>query len=59
MKISRLQRIVQLVGVLQSKRYCNPEDLAAKLNVNRRTIFRDLDTIRKVGILYSYDKDKG
>jgi len=59
MKLSRLQRVLRLIGLLQSKRFYSPEKLAAKLEVSRRTIFRDLDLLRKVGIPYYFDEVKG
>jgi len=58
MKLSRLQRVLRLIALLQSSRHCRPEELAEKLEVSRRTIFRDLDLLRKVGIPYYYDDKK-
>lgn len=59
MKLTRLQRVLRLIGLLQSSGYYSPEKLAEKLDVSRRTIFRDLDILRKVGIPYYFDEDKG
>jgi len=59
MELSRLQRILRLVSILQTNRFCDPDELAAKLKVSRRTVFRDLDTLRKAGIPYYHDDDKG
>jgi predicted DNA-binding transcriptional regulator YafY len=58
MKIERLQRIMRLVAILQTQRSSTPNDLAQQLNVTRRTIFRDLDMLRKAGIPCYYDEDK-
>jgi len=58
MKVERLQRIMQLVAILQTQRYQTLNELARQLNVSRRTIFRDLDILRKAGIPCFYDDDK-
>ena len=59
MKLLRLQRILHLIKILQSGRFCNPNDLAKELKVTRRTIFRDLETLRKAGIPYFHDDHEG
>ena len=58
MKIERLQRIMQLVAILQTQRSATPENLSRQLKVSRRTIFRDLDMLRKAGIPCSYNDEK-
>jgi len=59
MKITRLERILRLITILQSGRYYNPGELAQQLAVSRRTVFRDLDTLHKGGIPYYHDEEKG
>ena len=59
MKLSRLQRVLKLVTILQMENFSNPDELSNKLNVSRRTIFRDFDLLRKVGIPYYHDTDIG
>lgn len=59
MKISRLERILRLLTVLQSGRNYRPTELAAELNVSRRTIFRDLEMLYKAGIPCYYNDEKG
>jgi predicted DNA-binding transcriptional regulator YafY len=59
MELSRLQRVLRLVSILQTNRFSSPDELAVKLKVSRRTVFRDLDTLRRAGIPYYHDDDKG
>lgn len=59
MKVSRLQRILQMVTILQSGRYYSASELAARLGITRRTVFRDLQTLHLAGIPYYHDEKKG
>ena len=59
MRISRLQRILRLLSVLQSKRLHTPDELARRLEISRRTVFRDLESLRKAGIPYCHDEKRG
>jgi len=59
MKITRLQRILRLVTILQTERSLKPSELAREMSVSRRTVFRDLETLFKAGIPYYYDADSG
>lgn len=55
MNLSRIRRLVQLLGILQGGRGRNVAALSAECQVSRRTIFRDLDVLRQAGVplLYS------
>ena len=46
----RLRRLVQMIWLLDGARVWNVRELLAKFNVSRRTLFRDLKTIREAGI---------
>lgn len=59
MKVSRLERILRLLTAVQSGQYYNPNELADRLAVSRRTIFRDLEILYKAGIACYYDEDAG
>ena len=60
MKLSRLQRVIHLLTVLQADRSYRPDELAKLLHVSRRTLFRDLDTLYRAGIpCYFDDEQKG
>jgi len=55
-KLDRIQRLLKLIHTLQSGRPYSVEDLAEILDVNRRTVFRDLKLLTGVGIKFSYDR---
>ena len=59
MKISRLERILRLLMIVQSGGYYSPSELSQKLKVSKRTVFRDLDILYKVGIPCYYDENEG
>jgi predicted DNA-binding transcriptional regulator YafY len=49
MNLTRISRLVQLLGLLQAGKAHNAGELAALCEVSRRTIFRDLDVLRQAG----------
>jgi predicted DNA-binding transcriptional regulator YafY len=55
MDITRLQRVLRLITLLQSGRPSNAQQLAEECGVSRRTIYRDLNLIEKVGIPFFFD----
>ena len=59
MEASRLERILKMVTVLQSERPVGPDELAHKMGVNKRSIYRDLNMLKNVGIPYRYDDKTG
>jgi len=58
MNLSRLRRLLQLINLLQGGRQHNTEALARECEVSRRTIFRDLDTLRTAGVPLVYDESQ-
>lgn len=58
MKLERLQRLLQLVSLLQGSKGYNVESLALECGVHRRTIFRDLDMLRQAGIPLLFDEPR-
>jgi predicted DNA-binding transcriptional regulator YafY len=58
MNLSRLRRLLQLISLLQGGRQHNTEALAKACEVSRRTIFRDLDTLRTAGVPLVYDESR-
>ncbi len=54
MQHDKIKRIIQLLIALRTKQYCTADDLAKILGVARRTVFRDLKTIRTIGIPCRY-----
>jgi proteasome accessory factor B len=55
MKQSKTYRLLKLIGLLQAGRGYDVEGLADACGVTRRTIFRDLDILREVGIAIVFD----
>ncbi len=55
MNLGRIQRLLQLIGLLQVGRGYNTEALAQACGVSRRTVFRDLDLLRLSGLPLSFD----
>jgi predicted DNA-binding transcriptional regulator YafY len=55
MNLERIQRLLQLIGLLQAGRGCNTDALAQACAVSRRTIFRDLDLLHLSGIPLQFD----
>jgi proteasome accessory factor B len=55
MNLSRIHRLLKLIGLLQAGRSWNVESLSRACEVSRRTIFRDLDTLRQAGVPLSFD----
>jgi proteasome accessory factor B len=55
MKSKRIVRLMKLLQMLQEGRGQNPDGLAKVCGVGRRTIFRDLDTLRQAGVQLAFD----
>ena len=58
MKLSRVARLIQLLNLLQSGRVYNSKDLSDICAISRRTIFRDLDVLKEVGVPVAFDEDQ-
>jgi predicted DNA-binding transcriptional regulator YafY len=56
--IERVQRLLNLVGLLQSGRNFNSAQLADICQVSRRTVFRDIKTLQESGVSVSFDEEK-
>ena len=59
MHISRIYRLLRLITMLQSGRSYTVAQLAAELEVSRRTIFRDLNVLEMARVPYYYDRQRG
>lgn len=55
----RVQRLLRLITLLQSGKAKSVADLVAELEVSRRTLFRDLNTLEQAGIPYYNDPELG
>lgn len=51
----RIHRLLTLVTVLQTGKHFLADDLAAQVRTSRRTLFRDLNLLKQVGIPVKFD----
>jgi proteasome accessory factor B len=56
--LSRIHRLLNLIGLLQAGREHNIDAIARACGVSRRTIFRDLETLREAGVPLEFDAEK-
>jgi proteasome accessory factor B len=56
MNLSRIRRLLTLIGLLQAGRGCNADGLAQACHISRRTVFRDLDVLRQAGVPLVFDE---
>lgn len=49
---------MKLIGLLQAGKRYNASVLAEECGVTRRTIFRDVGTLRQVGVPLAYDEER-
>ena len=59
MNVSRIYRLLRLITLLQSGRGYTVRDLAAELEVSRRTVFRDLNMLEMARVPYYHDPQRG
>jgi proteasome accessory factor B len=59
MKLKRITRLLRLLQTLQAGQGDNADGLARACEVSRRTVFRDLETLRAAGVPLELDKDQG
>ena len=59
MNLSRITRLVELIGRLQAGSGQNADALAQACDVSRRTVFRDLETLRAAGVPLKFDEELG
>lgn len=56
--LQRIQRLLRLVEVLQSGRALNSAQLSEFCGVSRRTVFRDVETLRDSGVAVHFDEER-
>ncbi len=59
MSTGRIHRLLQLITELQSGTSKSAADLAEQLGVSRRTLFRDLATLKEAGVPYYHESESG
>lgn len=57
MNLKRIARLLKLLQTLQAGSGQNADALAEACGVSRRTIFRDLETLRTTGVPLQFDRD--
>lgn len=57
--ISRIDRLEQLKGLLKGREHVTVLELAEELGVSRRTLSRDLDVLRRLGVPVDADRGRG
>jgi predicted DNA-binding transcriptional regulator YafY len=58
MNVKRITRLLKLLQMLQSGGSQNAEGLANVCGVSRRTLFRDLESLRQAGVPLQFDKEQ-
>ncbi len=56
MNLTRIRRLLKLIGQLQTGQAHNTKTLSQLCSVSRRTIFRDLEALRDVGVPLHFDE---
>jgi proteasome accessory factor B len=57
MNIKRITRLLQLLQLLQSEPGADASGLAEACGVGKRTVFRDLESLKRAGVPLEFDKD--
>jgi predicted DNA-binding transcriptional regulator YafY len=52
----RLERLAKLLETVQAARSFRAQELADRLQVSRRTVFRDIQALARVGVPIAYDR---
>jgi len=58
MNLTRISRLLKLLQALQAGNGQNAEGIARACRVSRRTVFRDLETLRDSGLPLKFDKNE-
>jgi len=57
--LNRIDRLMGIITVLQSRKYITPEKLAEKFGLSVRTVYRDVKALNEIGVPVSYEPNKG
>jgi predicted DNA-binding transcriptional regulator YafY len=57
--MNRIDRLLGMLVVLQSRKYITAETLAEKFNISLRTVYRDIKALGEQGIPISFEPHKG
>lgn len=56
MDTSRVERLLALIQAIQRGGTQTADELASRLQVSKRTVFRDMDVLRRSGLPYTFDR---
>jgi proteasome accessory factor B len=59
MNPKRITRLLRLLQTLQAGQGDNADGLAKSCGISRRTVFRDLETLKAAGVPLEFDKEEG
>ncbi len=57
--MNRIDRLMGMMTLLQSKKYCSGEQLSYKFDISIRTVYRDIKALNEIGIPVSFEINKG
>lgn len=57
--MNRIDRLMGITTLLQSKKYCSGELLSDKFSISIRTVYRDIKALSEIGIPVSFETGKG
>lgn len=57
--MNRIDRLLGILTLLQSKKYVPAEKIAAKFSISIRTVYRDVKALVELGIPVSFEAAKG
>jgi predicted DNA-binding transcriptional regulator YafY len=57
--VNRIDRLMGIMTMLQSKKYCTGEQLANKFEISIRTVYRDIKSLGEIGIPVDFEIGKG
>ncbi|MDF2193315.1 YafY family protein [Paraflavitalea sp. CAU 1676] len=57
--MNRIDRLMGLITVLQSRKYVLPEKIAEKFGMSVRTVYRDVKALNEIGVPVGFEPNKG
>lgn len=57
--MNRIDRLMGIMTLLQSKKYCSGEQLSDKFRISIRTVYRDIKALSEIGIPVNFETGKG
>ncbi|MEQ8424316.1 MAG: HTH domain-containing protein, partial [Cyclobacteriaceae bacterium] len=57
--MNRVDRLVGILTVLQSRKYVMADKIADKFGISIRTVYRDIKALDEIGIPVSFENNKG